>query len=305
VGVPVTRKVSEIEKDGVCVMEVSSFQLESSKNICPHVSCVLNIAPDHLERHYTMENYVYLKKRILKNQTESEFAVLNYDDPVVRTFALETKANVVWISLNSVVKGGYRKEGKLYYFDQCIMDQEELKLKGDHNVYNALFAITVAKIMGVCDDKIITALKDFKGVKHRTQLICSKYNVNYVNDSKATNTASTISAINSLDSPTILIIGGSEKGEDYSALFQKIKTGNVKHVIITGASRFNMLNSAVKEGVNNLTLTDKMENAVIIAKSYATDGDTVLLSPACASFDEFSGYEERGDKFIQLVEELD
>ncbi|MBR2498154.1 MAG: UDP-N-acetylmuramoyl-L-alanine--D-glutamate ligase [Clostridia bacterium] len=304
VGVPFTSKVCDISGEVVCVAEVSSFQLESTFAFTPHISCVINIAPDHLERHYSMENYVFLKKRIFKNQRESEFAVLNFDDPIVKGFYPEVKAKVIWVSLRDVVDGAYRKDGKLYYKNEYVIDENALKLKGEHNVYNALFAIAVTKILGVESSIIKSSLETFKGVKHRVELVCEKNGVEYYNDSKATNTASTISAIEAINKPLVLILGGSEKGESYDALFEKIKQSEIRQVVITGATRFSMLDCASRLGVNDITVTEDFISAVKISALFAREGDAVLLSPACASFDKFSGFEERGEVFVKAVEEL-
>ncbi len=304
VGVPLTSKVCDAQKDSVCVAEVSSFQLETVSSFCPHVSCVLNIAPDHLERHYTMENYVFLKKRIFKNQKESEFCVLNYDDELVKSFSNEVRAKIKYVSLKEKVDGAYRIEDKLFYNDEFIISQENLSLKGEHNVYNSLFAICSCKLLGVDNASIVKALTSFKGVKHRMELIANIHGVEYFNDSKATNTASTISAIENITKPTILILGGSDKGETYLELFKKIKSSPVRHVVLMGATRLKMFESAINVGYNNITLTYDFTTAVKIAKLLATEGDCVLLSPACASFDSFSNFEERGDKFRAIVEEV-
>lgn len=301
VGIPMTSKLKDVDDDTVCVTEVSSFQLESVSSFCPHIACVLNIAPDHLERHYTMENYVFLKKRILKNQKESEYSVLNFDDAVVKRFSNATKGRVIWVSKKEKVDGAYCLEGKIYYNSEFIMHAKDLSLNGDHNLYNSLFAVAVAKLMGVSTEIIVKSLREFKGVKHRIELIAEKHGVRFYNDSKATNTASTLSAIESIESPIILILGGSEKGENYIELFKKIKSSRVKEVILTGASRFNMLDAANSVGVSNVTATATFDNAVKIANLLSKEGDSVLLSPACASFDCFSGYEERGETFAKMV----
>ncbi len=303
VGVPLTSKVCDADSDTICVAEVSSFQLESVSAFCPHISCILNIAPDHLKRHYTMENYVYLKKRIFMNQKESEYSVLNYDDERVRSFNSQIKAKIKYVSLNGRVDGAYRLDNKLYYKDEFIIGQESLSLKGEHNVYNTLFAICVSKLLGVDNQSIVGALTSFKGVKHRMELIANIQGVEYYNDSKATNTASTITAIENITRPTILILGGSDKGESYVELFEKIKSSSVKHVVIMGATRLKMFESAVKVGYNNITLTYDFTTAVKIAKLIASEGESVLLSPACASFDTFSSFEERGDTFRNIVED--
>ncbi len=304
IGVPMTAKLNDIDRETVCITEVSSFQLESINSFCPHISCVLNITPDHLERHYTMDNYIYLKKRIFKNQRESEYCVLNFDDQTVKNFYVDCKAKVVWVSTKGKVDGAYLENGKLYYNNEYIIDASEMILAGEHNIQNALFGIACAKLLGINTTEIVSALKGFKGVKHRVEFVTEKYGVEYYNDSKATNTASTMVALDCMKKPTILILGGSEKGEEYNLLFEKIKNSLVKHVIICGASRFNMLETAKACGVEKLTLTDDVFMAIKIAKLCSADGDAVLFSPACASFDCFNGFEERGNAFIQAVEEL-
>ena len=304
IGIPVTSKLNSLSKDTVCVAEISSFQLESIGLFCPHIACVTNISPDHIERHYNMENYIFLKKRIMKYQRESEYTVLNFDDSTVREFENETKGKIVWVSANQKVYGAYRENGKLCFNGEYVTDENQLALSGEHNVYNALFAIAATKLMGVESTVIKEALSSFKGVKHRVELISEKNGIKFYNDSKSTNTASTISAIGTMKAPTVLILGGSEKGEKYDKLFEIIKTSPVKHVVITGASRYHMFDAANKAGFYDLTLTSDFICAVKIATMYAKDGDCVLLSPACASFDRFSGYEERGNNFIKTVEEL-
>ena len=304
IGVPVTSQLTSLTKDSVCVAEVSSFQLESIGLFCPHVACVTNISPDHIERHYNMENYIFLKKRIFKNQYESEYSVLNYDDETVRAFETETKGKIIWISAEQRIYGAYRENGKLYFNGEYIIDEDQLTVSGEHNVYNVLFAIASSRLMGVEPSVIKDALMSFKGVKHRIELIAEKNGVKYFNDSKSTNTASAISAVETMKSPTILILGGSEKGEKYDKLFENIKTSTVKHVVITGASRYHMLDAASRAGYYDITVTSDFNCAVKIAAMLSVEGDNVLLSPACASFDRFSSYEERGERFIKIVEGL-
>lgn len=304
IGVPITEKENDIlaRKDGIIVCETSSFQLESIADFKPHVACVLNIAPDHLERHYTMENYVFLKKRILKNLTQTEYAVLNFDDETVKTFSEGIKAKTIWVSVKEKVNGAYVSDGKLYYKDEQIIEISNLALKEPHNVYNALFAVAVCKIYGVSDEVIRESLENFKGVPHRIELVAEENGVKFFDDSKATNTASAITAIGSMKAPTVIIVGGSEKGETYDELFAKIKeNGLIRHVVITGASGLKMLDSAGRIGLGNITYTRDFNVAVKIAKSIAENGDNVLLSPACASFDDFKNYEERGNVFKNLI----
>lgn len=301
VGKPVTKEIPSIDKDTICVTEVSSFQLESVQGFCPHISCILNISPDHLERHYTMDNYVFLKKKILKNQTKTEYAVLNYDDEIVREFCHETNAKPIFVSIKEQVDGAYLKEEKIYYKNEFIIHINDLPLIGEHNVYNCLFAVAVGRLLGVSKKVISSALKSFKGVKHRIELVDEIDGVKYFNDSKATNTASTISAVKTMKTPTVLILGGSEKGENYDQMFIEISNSLVKHVVITGSSRYNMLKSATSQGYESVTVTEDFYMAVTIARLMAKPGESVLLSPACASFDKFSSYEERGDAFTKEI----
>lgn len=304
IGKPITAEINEVDRDTVLVTEVSSFQLESISQFCPHVACVLNISPDHLERHYSMENYVFLKRRIFKNQTESEYAVLNFDDVTVRSFAQGLRSKVVWVSIKEKVDGVYVEDGKIKYKGETVINESEL-LQGVHNEYNSMFAIAVCKLLGLKTDDIKNSLASFKGIRHRLELVCEVDGVKYYNDSKSTNTASTISAINAVEAPKILILGGSEKGESYDNLFDEIKRCNVKHAILTGASRINMLNAASEKGYNDISVTEDFYSAIKIAVAFSDEGDAVLLSPACASFDRFSSYEERGDAFVSALEELD
>ncbi len=302
VGVPVTEFLSSGDKHSVYVAEVSSFQLETVKLFCPHIACFLNFAPDHLERHYSVENYLFLKKRIFSNMSESEYAVLNYDDSNVKKASDEVKCKVVWVSLNEQVEGAYRFNGDIFFNGEYILSEKDVNVFGEHNLYNLLFAVAVCKILGVPNQMIVDGLKEFRVMKHRLELILEQDGVKYFNDSKATNTASTLTALENMKRPTVLILGGSEKGENYEILFNKVKQSFVKFTVLTGASRFNMFDQATKLGCENVILTDKFETAVKVAKSLAEDGDNVLLSPACASFDEFKSYEERGDAFKNIVE---
>lgn len=304
IGCPVTQRVEEISSKSVCVTEISSFQLESTLNFRPDVACILNVSEDHLERHYSMENYIFLKRRLLTNLTESEYAVLNFDDEIVKSFEVGLKAKVIWVSTKEVVDGAYKKDGSLYYKNKEILSVSELKLKGEHNEQNTLFAIAVCKLLGVDDDTIRKALKNFNGVPHRIELICEKNGIKIYNDSKATNTASTISAIDCMSGATVLILGGSDKGEDYIKLFEKIKNSDIKQVVLTGDSKYKMLNSAKNVGIENLSMTGDFEQAVKIAYMFCESGCNLLLSPACASFDRFNGFEERGNFFKKIIGEL-
>ena len=303
IGAPTVDFVKSNERD-VAVEEVSSFQLETLQSLRPHIAVILNVTEDHLNRHYTMENYIFLKAKLLKNLTETEFAILNYDDNTVRSFAEKTRAQVLYFSLKERVRGAYYENGNLYFGKEKVMAESELALGGLHNVQNALAVIAAAKIMGVKTADIVTALSQFKGVRHRIEFVGEIDGVRFVDDSKGTNVDATLKAVEAMKTPTVLLLGGKDKGYEYSKLFAAIKGSRVIHVVLYGENRYELLKSAMAEGMGNLSLCDKFAFAVQIAAMKAEKGQTVLLSPASASFDEFVGYEERGDKFAEIVKSL-
>lgn len=286
----------------VAVAEISSFQLETLKSLQPHVAVILNISEDHLNRHYNMENYIFLKAKLLKNCAESEFAVLNYDDAVVRSFAEKTKAQTLYFSVRERVKGAFYEEGTLYFGKERIMSADDLPTGGLHNIQNALAVIAVAKIMGIKTVDIVAALTDFKGVKHRIEQIAEVDGVTYIDDSKGTNVDATLKAVASMKKETVLLLGGKNKGYRYDSLFATLNTSKVVHAILYGENRYVLLKAAREQSFTAVTLCDNFDFAVRVAALRAQSGQAVLLSPASASFDEFSGYEERGDRFVELVQ---
>ncbi len=304
IGVPITSKINEIDKDTICVCEVSSFQLETISSFCPHIACILNVSPDHLERHYTLENYVFLKNRLIFSQKESEYAVLNYDDSTVREMANTAKSKVVFVSAIEKTNGAYALGDDLYYKEEKITSVNELSVKGMHNVYNALFSIAVAKLLGVSNETIKSSLASFKGVPHRIELIKEINGIKYYNDSKSTNTNSTITAIRHMSAPTVLIIGGCDKGEDYTELFNTIKNSNIVHTVITGSSRIKMLKCALDNGITEISLSPDFNLAIRSALAISKNTLNVLFSPACSSYDCFSNFEERGNAFIKAINEI-
>ncbi len=301
IGKPIT-SCSSLPENGFAVAEISSFQLETLSSLRPHVAAILNVTEDHLNRHYNMENYLYLKGKILKNQTESEYAVLNYDDSSVRPFAQKSKGKVVWFSLRERVDGAYRADGGLYYFGERICDEQALALGGSHNVANALAALAVCKLVGVKNEVIARVLGSFKGVKHRIERIGEADGVTFINDSKATNVASAVKAVESVKGETVLLVGGKDKGYSYEPLFEALPSSSVVHTVIYGENAFKILACALKKGYTALTLCQPFDLAVKVAYFTARKGQNVLLSPASASFDQFSGYEERGERFCELFE---
>ncbi len=294
----------ELEENGVAVAEISSFQLETLNSLCPHVAIVLNVTEDHLNRHYNMENYIFLKAKLLKNMSEAEYAVLNYDDRIVRGFAEKTKAKIVWFSVRERVNGAYYENGELYYNGEKICAASELFIHGLHNIQNALSAVAAAKIMGVKTEDIVAALSSFKGVKHRIESVGEVNGVTYIDDSKGTNVDATVKAVRCMKTETVLLLGGKNKGYDYAALFSALSSSNVVHAVLYGENRHELYKCAREQSFERITLCDKFEFAVRVAAMIATSGQTVLLSPASASFDEFASYEERGDTFVRIVHSL-
>ncbi len=300
IGVPMI-EFSELSGEEIAVAEISSFQLETLQSLRPHIAMVLNITEDHLNRHYNMENYVFLKSRLLKNCTEAEYAVLNYDDPTVRDFAEKTKAQVVYFSVRERVAGAFYENGDLYFGKEKILSVSELPIGGLHNVQNALAVIAAAKIMGVKNADIASAITNFKGIKHRVEEIGEVDGVRYVDDSKGTNVDATLKAVESMKGETVLLLGGKHKGYDYGKLFIALSKSKVVHAVLYGENRFALLKSARECSFDRITVCDAFEFAVRVAALKATRGQTVLLSPASASFDEFASYEERGDRFVEIV----
>lgn len=305
IGTPISSQIVSINNSEVCVLEISSFQLESTYLFYPHVAVILNITQDHLERHYTMENYILVKSKILLTLKESEFAILNYDDENVRNLAKLTKAKVIWFSMKENVNGAYIKDDFVYFNNEKIIELSKLQLTEPHNIQNVLAVISIVKCLHIDDEAIVKSLTTFKGVKHRFQKVKTKNQVTFINDSKSTNPDSTINAVKSCTKNTILIVGGSDKGLDYTEMFLQIKNSSfIKNVIITGSVSNVMESYAIKENLDNYLVVKSFENAIKSAYKLADKNYQVLLSPGTASFDEFKNFEERGDKFVEIVESL-
>ena len=301
VGRPITSVVGEADEDSVAVAEISSFQLETLSSIRPHVAVVTNIAEDHLDRHYTMENYIFLKSKLLRNLRESEFAVLNRDDPIVREMAEKARCPVRWFSLRGEADGAFFRDGALYFADEKIMDAERLSLGGEHNVRNALAAACAARLMGVETGAIAAALSSMPGVRHRIRPVACVRGIEFIDDSRGTNVDAALSAVACMRKDTVLLLGGKDKGYDYGRLFAGLRGSRVVCCVLYGENRFRLLDAAVRSGEPRIALVPKFDLAVRVAAMTAKAGQAVLLSPASSSFDEFSGYEERGDRFAAIV----
>lgn len=302
IGNPLVKEVENLSFDDFAVIEISSFQLETLSSLRPHIAVITNVTEDHLNRHYTMENYVFLKAKILRNLRESEYAVLNYDDPVVRGFAKNCRAKVVYFSAQNKVDGAYLEDGSLYFKGEKYLDVDDMTVGGLHNIYNALACIAAAGILGLDKTSVATAVCSFKGIRHRIETVRVVGGITYIDDSKGTNVDATVKAAQSMKSPTVILLGGKDKGYDYTPLFENLNSTSVIHAIIYGENRFKMLNAAIKSGFVSVSLCLEFATAVRLAGYIAKPGQNVLLSPASSSFDSFSNYEERGEVFRQMVE---
>lgn len=305
IGNPLVKEVENLSFDDFAVIEISSFQLETLSSLRPHIAIITNVTEDHLNRHYNMENYIFLKAKILRNLRESEYAVLNYDDPTVRGFAKNCKANIVYFSAQSKIDGAYLENGSLYYKGEKYLDVVDMTLGGLHNVYNALACIAAAGILGLEKTSVAAAISAFKGIRHRIEQIRVVGGVTYIDDSKGTNVDATVKAAQTMKAPTVILLGGKDKGYDYIPLFENLNSTSVIHAIIYGENRFKMLNAAIKTGFVSISLCSEFATAVRLAEYIAKPGQNVLLSPASSSFDSFANYEERGEVFRQMVESID
>lgn len=303
-GNPLINEVENLGFDDFALLEISSFQLETLYSLRPHIAVITNITEDHLNRHYNMDNYVFLKSKIVRNLRESEFAVLNYDDERVRQLAKVTRGKVIWFSARQQVDGAYAEGGAAYFNGERYFGLESMNVGGTHNVYNALACIAVSAILGLDKNSVANAICKFKGVKHRVQLVGEFDGVTYINDSKGTNVDATLKAVECSTRPTILLLGGKDKGYDYAPLFEALGNSRVVHAVIYGENRFKMMDSASRAGFYSFSSCAGFETAVRLATYIAKEGQSILLSPASASFDEFAGYEERGDAFTAIVEGL-
>lgn len=302
IGKPLLGEVENLGFNDYAVIEISSFQLETLSSLRPHIAVITNITEDHLNRHYNMENYVFLKGKILRNLKESEYAVLNYDDEVVRNFAKHTRAKPVYFSINTRIDGAYYENGSIFFNGEKYLDVDDMSVKGVHNVYNALACVAASHILGLDKEKVADALISFKGIKHRIEEIGVVNGVTYIDDSKGTNVDASIKAVQTMQNPTVILLGGKDKGYDYAPLFEELKNSRVIHSVLYGENRFKLLNSAIKAGYISFSLCSEFDTAVKLSGYIAKSGQNVLLSPASSSFDSFSNYEERGDAFRKLVE---
>lgn len=308
IGNPYTQAALETDEDTVTVAEISSFQLETIEKFHPKVSAVLNITPDHLNRHHTMEEYIRVKECIAVNQTEEDTCVLNYEDAVLREFGKKVKAKVLFFSsLRTLDKGLYLEDGFIKYNNgsetETVCAVSELNILGRHNYENVMAAVGMALAYKVPMEKIREAVKQFKAVEHRIEFVEEKNGVVYYNDSKGTNPDAAIKGIQAMDRPTFLIGGGYDKGSSYEEWIQAFD-GKVKKLVLIGATKEKIAQTAEKCGFHDIVFADTLEEAVCYCAGNAKPGEAVLLSPACASWDMFPSYEVRGQMFKEYVRKL-
>lgn len=307
IGTSYTGEVTKTTDSSVTIAEISSFQLETIHDFAPVGTAILNITPDHLNRHYTMENYIAVKESITKNQPDNGYCVLNYDDETLRAFG-ETIKNPIYFSRKiKPQKGAYLENGIIKYTDGSkdieIVDTKDMQIFGNHNYENAMAAVAMTINAGVPASVISDTLKSFMGVEHRIEYVRELNGVKYYNDSKGTNPDSSIKALEAMSNPTLLIAGGYDKHSDFNEFLDAFGD-KVKLLVLLGVTAPQIEKTALEHGFKNIINTDTLENAVKICSENAEAGDVVLLSPACASWDMFKSYEERGKLFKEYVNAL-
>lgn len=308
IGNAYTREALNMTENSVAAAEISSFQLETIESFHPEVSAILNITPDHLNRHHTMECYIKTKERIAKNQGPSDTCVLNYDDEETRSFGEQVKASVLYFSRKHILDRGVYLDGtSIIYRDgpekMNVCDISELQLLGTHNYENVMAAIAIGAAMGVPMPHIRSTVTSFTAVEHRIEFVEEKNGVAYYNDSKGTNTDASIKAVEAMVRPTLVIGGGYDKHVKFDDWVETFP-GRVKWLVLMGATAEQIAETARRHGFTNILFVESMEEAVRVCSLKAEPGDAVLLSPACASWGMFENYEERGRIFKDLVRKL-
>ncbi|MFT9457120.1 MAG: UDP-N-acetylmuramoyl-L-alanine--D-glutamate ligase [Liquorilactobacillus hordei] len=303
IGIPASLVAQEATKDDVMVTELSSFQLMGTTKLRPHIAVLTNIYEAHTDYHGTRENYIKAKMNITKNQTKEDYFVVNWDSEEWRKLSEQSKATIVPFSRKgNSTAGAYEKDGWLYFREEKIMLASEIKIPGEHNVENALAAISVVKLLGQESKNIVEVLKTFSGVRHRTQYVTTVKKRKFYNDSKATNMEATEKALAGFNNPVVLLAGGLDRGFTFERLIPYFK--NLRGIIVFGETGDLVAQAAKQAGVKQIIKTENVKTAVPIAYEISKENDVVLLSPACASWDQYPTFEVRGDLFIEAVEDL-
>ena len=310
IGLPLISQCPQMSANDIVVAEMSSFQLESVDSFCPKVAVVMNLTPDHLDRHKTMEAYAAAKANIFKNQGPEEYLLLNKDDAIVAGMAAGAKSHVYYFSQQEILDEGiWLEDGNLVYrldkngAPQVLIPAAEIGIVGSHNWQNAMAASLAALLMGQQPEIIAERLRAFKGVAHRMEPVATIDGVLYVNDSKGTNPDSTEKALGSYgERPIVLIAGGRNKGSDMAVLVPLMRA-HCRGVVLVGEATGDFIDAFERTGYTDYVCADSFEDAVAKAREMAQSGDVVLLSPACASWDMFDNFEQRGDLFKELVKD--
>lgn len=307
IGDPLSSHVLDSDEDTIFVIELSSYMLETIEKFRCNVSIILNVTEDHIERHKTFENYYNCKKRIFENSTDEDFIILNWDDENLRN--IFNGNNVSYVSLqninhekNSVYINSNIIMANFNGIGREIMPTSDVQILGNHNLYNIMVSIFTSLIFDIDIHTIKSAIREFKGVEHRIEFVMTINGVDFYNDSKATNVDASIMAIKSMKKPTVLLLGGSDKGIPFDELFKY--TDIIKHMVLLGDTKYILEETAKRHDYFDYTIATSFKNAIEISKDKAVSGDVVLLSPACASFDSFKNFAHRGDVFKEIVSNL-
>lgn len=308
IGNPYTEIALQTTDESLTVIELSSFQLETIDRFRPDISAILNITPDHLNRHHTMDNYISIKKNIALNQDNANLCILNYENNHTKSIGAELKTRVLYFSSERILENGiFLDDDNIVYKENDsitnICNVNELRVLGKHSYENVMVGVGIALELGIPIKQIHEAITSFKAVEHRIEYVDTIDGVSYYNDSKGTNPDASIKAVQAMNSPTILIGGGFDKGLEFDEWVQSFK-GKVKCLVLMGETREKIAATARKYGFDNIILVNSLREAVQISAKKAEDGDAVLLSPACASWGMFDNYEQRGRMFKEYVHEL-
>mgnify|MGYP000759522446 CR=1 FL=1 len=309
IGIPYTSEAATMTDETVTVAEISSFQLETIHEFHPEISAILNITPDHLNRHHTMECYIRTKEAITTNQTNDEVCVLNYEDEVLRAFGESAPVHVVWFSSARKLAEGFYLDGEEIFYahdgnTEKVINVNDLNLLGRHNYENVMAATAMSVNFGVPMEKIVEVLKRFQAVEHRIEYVTEKRGVRFYNDSKGTNPDAAIQGIRAMNRPTLLIGGGYDKQSTYDEWIDAFD-GKVKKLVLIGQTAEKIEVCAHKHGFMDTVRCETFEEAIRYCYDHAVSGDAVLLSPACASWGMFPNYEERGRIFKEIVRGLE
>ena len=309
IGYPFTACALRCGEEDVAVAEVSSFQLETISTFHPHIAVMCNITEDHLNRHGTMEEYIRVKERIFENMGQGDYAVLNLDDPIVRGMAERIPCAPAFFSRRQEVETGAYLEGEEVVFSlnghkKRVLRADEIRIPGEHNLENALAATALTMLAGVPAPVVRHTLKTFPGVEHRIETVRTVEGVTYINDSKGTNVDASIRAVRAMKAPTVLLAGGYDKHTDFLPLAREILASKIHTVVVLGDTAKQIERALRAVGFESILHAKTFEEAVLLARSCAREGENVLLSPACASFDMFQDYEERGRVFKEIVSRL-